>query len=56
MGGYDGAETCQLVGAYLLNKIKDKFGSTCAFGLYGDDCHGIYKASPQQTELNKKDL
>ena len=27
MGSYDGAESCELVGAYLLHKIKEKFGS-----------------------------
>ena len=56
MGSYDGAESCELVGAYLLHKIKEKFGSTCDFGLYRDDGLGICKASPRQTELIKKDL
>ena len=56
MGNYDGAESCELVGAYLLHKIKQKFGSTCDFGLYRDDGLGISRASPRQTELNKKDL
>ena len=56
MGSYDGAESCELVGAYLLHKIKEKFGSTCDFGLYRDDGLRISKASPRQTELIKKDL
>lgn len=56
MGSYDGAESCELVGAYLLHKIKEKFGSTCDFGLYRDDGLGISKASPRQTECIKKDL
>ena len=56
MGSYDGAESCELVSAYLLHKIKEKFGSTCDFGLYRDDGLRISKASPRQTELIKKDL
>ena len=56
MGCYDGAESCELVGTYLLYKIKEKFGSTCDFDLYRDDALGISKASPRQTELIKKDL
>ena len=54
MGSYDGAESCELVDAYLLHKIKERFGSICDFGLYRDD--GISRASPRQTELIKKDL
>ena len=53
---YDGAEPCELVGAHLLHKIKEKFGSTCNFGLYHDDGLRISRASPRQTELIKKDL
>ncbi|XP_015771288.1 PREDICTED: uncharacterized protein LOC107349626 [Acropora digitifera] len=56
MGSYDGAESCELVGAYLLHKIKERFGSICDFGLYRDDGLGISRASPRQTELIKKDL
>ena len=56
MGSYDGAESCELVGAYLLHKIKEKSGSICEFGLYRDDGLGISRASPRQTELIKKDL
>ena len=56
MGSYDGAESCELVGAYLLHKIKERFGNTCVFGLYRDDGLGISNASPRQIELIKKDL
>ena len=56
MASYDGAESCELVGAYLLHKIKERFGSTCVFGLYRDDGLGISNASPRQTDLIKKDL
>ena len=56
MGSYDGAESCELVGAYLLHNIQEKFGNTCNFGLYRDDGLGVTKASPRQTEIIKKEL
>ena len=54
MGNYDGAESCELVGAFLLHKIKEKHGNN--FGLYRDDGFGITNATPRQVELIKKDL
>ena len=54
MGSYDGAESCELVGAFLLHKIKEKHGNN--FGLYRDDGLGITNATPRQVELIKKDL
>ena len=42
MGAYDGAEVCELVGLYLLNKIKESIPSLNS-GLYRDDGLGIYK-------------
>ena len=38
MGSYDGAETCDLVGIFLLSKLK-KFKIN--FGLYRDDGLGV---------------
>ena len=37
MGSYDGAETCELVGTYLLHKIKHLFNNESEVGLYRDD-------------------
>ena len=54
MGSYDGAETCELVGAFLLQNIQEKHGKN--FGLYRDDGLGISNASPREVELIKKDL
>ena len=48
MGSYDGAESCELVGAFLLHGKK--------FGLYRDDGLGATTAPPRQVELIKKDL
>lgn len=42
MGSLDGAETCELVGAYILNLLKPVFGSQ-SVGLYRDDGLAILK-------------
>ena len=54
MGSYDGAERCELVGAFLLHNIKEKYGNN--FGLYRDEGLGISNALPRQVEIIKKDL
>ena len=55
MGSYDGAESCELVGSFLLHNITQKYGNN--FGLYRDDGLGIIKGSSlRQVELTKKDL
>ena len=54
MGSFDGAETCELVGLYLLHQIKEQCGHN--FGLYRDDGLGVIKATNRQTETIKKKL
>jgi hypothetical protein len=54
MGSYDGAETCELVGAFLLHQINNKYGAH--FGLYRDDGLGALKLTPRIIENIKKDL
>ena len=54
MVSFDGAETCELVGAYLLHNVTDTHDYN--FGLYRDDRLGITKAYPHQTEKIKKNL
>ena len=49
MGSFDGAESCELVGSFLLHLITMKHGNK--FGLYRDDGLGIIKATPRQVEL-----
>ena len=54
MGAYDGAETCELVGLYILselNKLKD-----LEVGLYRDDGMAVTRLSPRQTEQLKKKI
>ena len=36
MGYFDGAEVCELVGTFILNKLKNVFQNN-TFGLYRDD-------------------
>ena len=36
MGSFDGAETCELVGLYILDTLGNKFGNE-NIGLYRDD-------------------
>ena len=55
MGSYDGAETCELVGLYMLNLINTKV-TKGNFGLYRDDGLGVVNTSPQETERIKKQL
>ena len=54
MGSYDGAETCELIGTYMLSlitaKIKDQLG------LYRDDGLAVCEAMPRQIEKRKQQL
>ena len=52
MGSYDGAESCELVGSFLLHQITEKHGKN--FGLYRDDGLGVVKATPRVIEMIKK--
>ena len=56
MGCFDGAEKCELVGLYLLNKLEKRFGKN-KMGLYRDDGLGILEnASGPMAERARKDL
>ena len=56
MGSFDGAEVCELVGLYLLNKIKPLLGSNNA-GLYRDDGLAIvHKANGPKVDRLRKDI
>ena len=45
MGSYDGAEVCELVGVFLLNKLSPVLGRTDS-GLYRDDGLAALKRTP----------
>ena len=42
MGSYDGAEVCELVGAYILNALATKYDKE-QIGLYRDDGLAVFK-------------
>ena len=55
MGSADGAETCELVGLYLLNQISTIIPSHDV-GIYRDDGLAVIHKSPKETEDLKKKL
>ena len=52
MGSFDGAETCELVGGFLLSQLQTKFGDK--IGLYRDDGLAVTDTTPRMTENIKK--
>ena len=56
MGAFDGAEVCELVGTFLLNKISQKYNKN-NIGLYRDDGLAMFKnKSGPESEKIKKEL
>ena len=53
MGSYDGAETCELVGSFLLSQLQNL---NTSIGLYRDDGLAISSATPRDTENIKKEI
>ena len=55
MGSYDGAETCELVGLYLLHKLSSIIPSS-EIGLYRDDGLSMIPNlnGPKSEQLKKK--
>ena len=51
MGSYDGAETCELVGLYMLSQLE-QLGIN--IGLYRDDRLAICYKTPFETEKNQE--
>ena len=51
-GSYDGAETCELVGSFLLSQLQNL---DLNIGLYRDDGLAISNAAPRDTENIKKE-
>ena len=54
MGSHDGAESCEIIGLYLLQKIKEEVKGN--YGLYRDDGLVVIKDTPQNIENIKKRL
>ena len=54
MGSCDGAETCKLMGTYMLSLITVKFKDQV--GLYRDDSLAVCKAIPREIEKLKQQV
>ena len=54
MGSFDGVETCELVGCYLLSLLTKKCGQ--CIGLYRDGGLSAFNRTPQEIEWIKTDL
>ena len=52
MGSFDGAETCELVGCYILSLLTEKYGRNT--GLYRDDRLAAFNGKPHKIEKIKK--
>ena len=52
MGSYNRAETCELIGVYMLSLIAPKFKDEV--GLYRDDGIAICNATPREIEKTKQ--
>ena len=55
MGSYDGAEICDIVGLFLLSKLK-KLKLNADIGCYKDDGLGVSSSTPRQVESIKKKI
>ena len=53
MGSYDGAETCELVGGFLLSQLQNL---DVDIGLYRDDSLAVSNAAQRDTENIKKEI
>ena len=53
MGSFDGAETCELVGLYILSQLQDL---DINVGLYRDDGLAVSHKTPKQIEKIKKEI
>ena len=57
MGSYDGAETCEVVGIYLLAQLAEKLDKNkVSLGLYRDDGLAMHTGTPKEIEVCKKDI
>ena len=53
MGGFHGAEICDLVGLFILSQLKEV---TTNIGLYRDDGLAIVSGTSRQNEITKKKI
>jgi len=56
MISYNGAETCQLIGIYLLNLLTTEMNLECNLGLYREDGLIVCEGTPRHIEQNNKKI
>ena len=57
MGSYDGAEVCELVGLYILNKLCKKYSRKASIGLYRDDgLAALKRIGPRSADKIRKEF
>ena len=54
MGSFDWAETCELVGCYIMSLLTEKYGRNIS--LYRDDGLAAFNGKPNEIEKIKKEL
>lgn len=54
MGLFKGAETCKLIGCYLLSRLTKKYAKNT--GIYHNDGLSVFTKTPQKIERINKDL
>ena len=54
MGAFDGAEVCELVGIFLLDKLSSIYNKKC-IGIYQDDGLAVFKnlSGPESEKVKK---
>ena len=50
MGSYDGAEKCELVGLYIVNKLSGVYKNNSSIGLYRDDGLAVFRGIGARTK------
>ena len=55
MGAWDGAETCEIVGLYILDKIRSRIKGFDN-GLYRDDALGVVETTPRNAEKIRQNI
>ena len=54
MGSFDGAETCELVGCYILSLLTERYSRN--IGLYRDAGLAAFNGKPHEIEKTKREL
>ena len=57
MGSYDGAEICEFVGLYILNKLTEVYKNNSSTGLHRDDGLAVFQGiGPRTSDKIRKNF